>query len=75
MADHWFLDVINRSSRIADKLLENLHRWVSDEESRFYDIMLHKMLTILMKKFFGFLLAKLKSLGNISYHSDSKVPK
>ncbi len=74
MADHWFIDVMSHSNPVADKLLANLHRWVSDEESRFFDQMLNKMLTILMKKFFGFLLQKLKSLGaKIIFANLSKI--
>ena len=74
MTDHWFLDVINHSNKVADKLLENMHRWVCDEESRFYDTSLHKMLNLLMKRFFGYLLQRLKSLGaKIIYANLTKI--
>ena len=78
LADSWIKDVKEYSQEFADRLLGNLqryplltnkylivNRWICDEESKFYDVILHKMLNTLMKKFYAFLLQKLKSLGNI----------
>jgi len=74
MADYCSKDAINMSNMFADSILANLHRWICDEESRFYDPILHKMLNILMKRFYRYLLQKLKSLGaRIVYASQSKI--
>lgn len=74
MADYCSKDAINMSNIFADRILANLHRWICDEESKFYDPILHKMLNILMKRFYKYLLHKLKALGaRIVYASQSKI--
>ena len=52
----------------GNSLMENMHlsfRWVCDEESRFYDIVVHKTLNILIKRFSRLLIQKLKAMGKL----------
>lgn len=60
----WLDDVVKSNNSFADVLIQNIHRWICLESSRLYDPFLNKILGKLMKKIFGYLLNKLKNLGN-----------
>ena len=70
----WLDDVVKANSSFADVLIQNIHRWVCQESSKLYDPFLRKMLGKLMKKVFGYLLNRLKSLGaQIVFANTNKI--
>jgi len=70
----WLDDVVKANSSFADILIQNIHRWVCQESSKLYDPFLRKMLAKLMKKVFGYLLNRLKSLGaQIVFANTNKI--
>lgn len=57
---NWLQDAAQRSNPIADKLLQNLYRWLSNPGSRLHDASLHKALAGLQQRLFVSMVREMK---------------
>ena len=74
MANGWIEDVLKDQNRYADLLIQNLHRWICQENCKMYDKVVARVLRRLMQKFLIHLVKKLKALrATIVYASTSKL--
>lgn len=66
----WLADATVHSNYIADQLLLNLYRWMSNPSSKLHDPQLHKALCRLMQKLFLLLVAEMRKLGATLVYAD-----
>ena len=59
MLEKWYEDVIKHEDICSDILLRNFNRWISSNNSKFFDLVVFRMINLLMQKFFSLFLSKI----------------
>ena len=72
MLEKWYEDVIKHEDVCADTLLRNFNRWISSNNSKFYDPVVFRMINLLMQKFFSIFLSKINGFGYEIIYADTK---
>lgn len=70
LAQSWVDDATRRNNSIADVLLRNMYRWLSNPSSKLYDPALKRVVQGLMHKLLLQLVAELQRLGATVVHAD-----
>ena len=63
MLEKWYEDVIKHEDICADSLLRNFNRWISSNNSIFFDLVIFRMINLLMQKSFSLFLNKITGFG------------
>ena len=72
MLEKWYEDVIKHEDICADTLLRNFNRWISSNNSKFFDPVVYRMINLLMQKFFSIFLSKITGFGYDIVYADTK---
>ena len=72
MLEKWYDDVIKHEDVCADTLLRNFNRWISSNNSKFFDPVVFRMINLLMQKFFSIFLSKITGFGYEIVYADTK---
>ena len=72
MLEKWYEDVIKHEDICADTLLRNFNRWISSNNSKFFDPVVFRMINLLMQKFFSLFLSKITGFGYEVVYADTK---
>ena len=72
MLEKWYEDVIKHEDICADTLLRNFNRWISSNNSKFFDPVVFRMINLLMQKFFSLFLSKITGFGYEVAYADTK---
>ena len=72
MLEKWYEDVIKHEDVCADTLLRNFNRWISSNNSKFFDPVVYRMINLLMQKFFSIFLNKITGFGYDIVYADTK---
>lgn len=63
LVSNWLADASANHNPIADHLLQNLYRWISNPASKLHDHELHRCMGRLMQKLFLQLVSEMRKLG------------
>lgn len=74
LVENWAMDVKLNNNKISDLCLQDIYKWIVDEDNIYYDPYLARMLTKLMKIVLNLLVKSFKDLGvEIVFSSFEKI--